>query len=551
MRISSLIVAGCVIFSLYLVIFEREALLAFAAGGAPDSETVGSSDDTAATEDDTPAVPVVVLASTAQQIDQVVLLRGRTEAMRSVEARAETSGRVISEPLRKGAFVEAGDLLCEIDPGTREVSLSEAEARLAEARAALPAARARLAEAEAALPAAEAAIVEARTRVPEAEARLAEARASVPTAEARLLEAEANVPAAEAGLAQARAGIPAAEAGVAEARARVEEARINLNAAERLSDNGFASEVRLASARAASEAAKAGLQLALSQQEGAKATVQNALSAVEGAKAAVSAAKGQVESAKAAVQSAMSGVEAASAGVISAQSGLEGARAAIETAKSSIESANAGIESAEAAVAAARKEIDNLTISAPFAGLLETDTAELGSLLQPGSLCGTVIQLSPIKLVAFVPEAQVDKVELGAMAGARLASGGREVTGEVTFLSRSADTATRTFRVEIMVENENLTIRDGQTVEIAIRAAPQTAHLVPQSALTLDDEGTMGLRVLEEDNIVGFRPVEILRDSRDGLYVSGLADTADIIVVGQEFVIAGVRVKPTFREASQ
>ena len=61
MRISSLIVAGCVIFSLYLVIFEREALLAFAAGGAPDSETVGESDDTAATEDDTPAVPVVAL----------------------------------------------------------------------------------------------------------------------------------------------------------------------------------------------------------------------------------------------------------------------------------------------------------------------------------------------------------------------------------------------------------------------------------------------------------------------------------------------------------
>ncbi|HAR53971.1 MAG TPA: efflux RND transporter periplasmic adaptor subunit, partial [Roseovarius nubinhibens] len=65
------------------------------------------------------------------------------------------------------------------------------------------------------------------------------------------------------------------------------------------------------------------------------------------------------------------------AGLKSAQSGLESAAAGIEAAR-------AGIESAQAGIAAAQKEIDRLAITAPFAGLLETDTAERGSLLQPG-----------------------------------------------------------------------------------------------------------------------------------------------------------------------
>ncbi len=641
MRFSSIVIAVLVTVTLYLLIFQREELLAFAAGDNSQEtgeETVLASAETEAPAEDSEAptgVPVVAMSSLSKEIEQIVLLRGRTEAARTVEVRAETAGSVVSDPLRKGAFVTAGDALCEIDPGTRNVSLSEAEARLAEARAALPAARASQAQAEAQLPAAEAAILEARARVPEAkanllqaeagvptaeanlaqaqasipaaeanlaqakagvptaEARLAEALASVPTAEANLAQAEASVPAAEASLAQARAGLPAAEAAVVEARARIEEAEINLEAARRLSDNGFASQTRVAGAVATSESAKAGLQSALSALEGAKASVQNALSAVEGAKASVQAAKGQVESAKAAVvsargqvesakaavesakqqiesakasvqsakgqvesakaavQSAKSGVESASAGVASALSAQESAKAAVESAKSGVESALAGIGSAETAVASAQKEIDRLTIHAPFAGLLETDTAELGSLLQNGGLCATVIQLDPIKLVAFIPETQVDKVELGAMAGARLASGGTEVIGKVAFLSRSADSTTRTFRVEIEVPNADLKIRDGQTVQIAIQADRQVAHLIPQSALTLDDEGVLGVRTVEDGNVVGFHHVEILRDAPEGVYVSGLGEEADVIIVGQEYVTEGVTVAPTFRDTSK
>ncbi len=208
------------------------------------------------------------------------------------------------------------------------------------------------------------------------------------------------------------------------------------------------------------------------------------------------------------------------------------------------------MQSAQAEVGAAQREIERLTMSAPFSGLLESDSAELGSLLQAGSLCATIIQLDPIMLVGFVPETEVSRVKMGAPAGAKLASG-EQVDGKVVFISRAADEMTRTFRVEIEVANPELSLRDGQTAEIVIASDGTTAHLLPQSALTLNDEGTLGVRTVVEGNVVRFVPIRLLRDTTNGVWLAGLPDEADVIVIGQEYVIDGVTVAPTYQEIGQ
>lgn len=229
--------------------------------------------------------------------------------------------------------------------------------------------------------------------------------------------------------------------------------------------------------------------------------------------------------------------------VASTRAAVQAAKAGVQTAMAGVQAAKAGIQAVEAALSAAQKEIERLDVKAPFGGLLETDTAELGSLLQPGGHCATIIQLDPIKLVGFVPETEVNKVTVNAPAGARLASG-REVRGQVTFLSRSADPETRTFRVEVQVPNADLAIRDGQTAEILIASEGQSAHLVPASSLTLNNDGALGVRIAQDDK-AAFVQVAILRDTIDGIWVSGLPEQADIIVVGQEYVTDGVAIKAT------
>ena len=75
--------------------------------------------------------------------------------MRAVTVAAETAGRIISTPIRAGAYVETGTVLCQIDPGTRLTAREEALAALESASARLPEAEAQLAGARAQLTAAE------------------------------------------------------------------------------------------------------------------------------------------------------------------------------------------------------------------------------------------------------------------------------------------------------------------------------------------------------------------------------------------------------------
>ena len=408
MRIFPILVAIAVSVAIFVFVFERDRYFAPDAPlQAAQGEATNAADRNAKTR---AAVGVVAVHSVARTIDNAIVLRGQTEADRQVELKAETSGQVVSKPLRKGAFVKTGQMLCELDPATRSSDLAEAEARLAESK----------------------------VRVPEAAARLEEALA------------------------------------------QLTEAMINNNAAEKLSQDGFASEVRLSSTRAA----------------------------------------------------------------------VSSAQASVEAARSGLEAARTGIQSAEAAMAAAHEEINRLVITATFDGLLESDTAELGSLLQPGDVCATVIQLDPIILVGFVPETEVKKVAIGAAARAELASGD-VAEGNVVFLSRSADQTTRTFRVEIEVPNAELTLRDGQTAEIVIASDGAMAHLLPQSALTLDDGGTLGVRIVTEQAKAKFVPVTLLRDTVNGVWLSGLADRADVIIIGQEYVTDGVMVAASYQEIGQ
>lgn len=216
--------------------------------------------------------------------------------------------------------------------------------------------------------------------------------------------------------------------------------------------------------------------------------------------------------------------------------------------------AEAALEAARAGVERAEESLADTMINAPFDGVLEEDTAELGAYLGPnsasGSHCATILQLDPIKIVGFVPELQVAKIATGALARAEL-SDGREFTGTVTFLSRSAEETTRTFRVEIEIANPDLSIRAGQTAGVGVAAEGAVAHLLPASALTLDDEGRLGVRhVVETDQgaEAAFAEVSVVRDTIDGVWLSGLPSEVKVIVVGQDFVTAGTPLEVTLRE---
>ncbi len=302
--------------------------------------------------------PVVAISPQPEQVARSVALTGRTEALRRIELRAETSGRVTASPVRQGQRVNPGDLVCRIEPGDRP---------------------------------------------------------------ARRLQAEANL----------------------------RQAQASFDSMNQLAQRGFAARNRVLESEAA-------------------------------------------------------------------------------------------VESARAALRQIDEEMGRLDVRAPSAGLVDQAPAEQGSILSAGGLCATLVDLNPIRAVGFVREGEVASLRVGAKASIVLA-GGKRVEGVVRYVAGAADAATRTFEVAAEFPNPDFSVRDGLTAEISIPLGAATGFKLPQSALTLDSAGRIGVMTVQE-GAARFAPVTILRDNAEGVWVEGLPASPKVITVGQNFVSSGAPV---------
>lgn len=181
--------------------------------------------------------------------------------------------------------------------------------------------------------------------------------------------------------------------------------------------------------------------------------------------------------------------------------------------------------------------LNRTEVKAPFSGYIES-IVKPGNFLDRGQICATIIDLDPIKFVAEVPEIQVSKVNIGQEAIIELITNQR-VNGNLTFVSKSASPKTKTFKIESEIVNSSGSIKDGITATMTIRTDPVLAHRISPSILVLDDLGRIGVKVVNSNNVVEFSEVQIIEDLEEGLWISGLPDSVQIIVQGQGFVEDG------------
>jgi multidrug efflux system membrane fusion protein len=198
-------------------------------------------------------------------------------------------------------------------------------------------------------------------------------------------------------------------------------------------------------------------------------------------------------------------------------------------------------DAAAATVRQAELGLEQMSIRAPFDGVFDRREAEIGTYLQPGQACGTMIELNPLLIVGDLPETQAAKIKVGAPASAKLTSG-ETLTGRVRYAAREADPQTRTYRVEIAAANPQMT-RSGLSADVRIGSGSGAAHLVPLSALVLDAGGRQGVRYVESGEKVAFSPVQVLEETPSGLWVVGLTGPVRVITVGQSYVAEGQKVR--------
>lgn len=203
-----------------------------------------------------------------------------------------------------------------------------------------------------------------------------------------------------------------------------------------------------------------------------------------------------------------------------------------------LQEAIAMLEAAKAELTRARLDLDYRTIRAPFAGALQSRNVEVGDFVSRGDPVATYVDNRTIIVSANLSEFDARYVSVGDTAEAALATG-ETVRGRIRYVAPVADEGTRTFVVELEVQNTDGLLRAGGTAELRIPAEKVFAHRISPSLLTLDDAGNVGVKVINDDGLVEFVVADIALSSSDGLWLTGLPETATIITVGQGYVANG------------
>jgi multidrug efflux system membrane fusion protein len=188
-------------------------------------------------------------------------------------------------------------------------------------------------------------------------------------------------------------------------------------------------------------------------------------------------------------------------------------------------------------------ELNRTEVKAPFSGFIEK-IVKPGNLLNRGETCAVIIELDPITFIAEVPEAEIQKVIKGQKVLIELVTG-QSIESTLSFVSKSATPSTRSFRVEAKIQNSNGLIRDGITGTMHITTNKILAHKISPSILVLSDDGIIGIRAVDDKDTVQFIPVNIIEDTLEGIWVTGIPNLTQIIVLGQGFVESGQDVQIT------
>ncbi|GLR63329.1 efflux RND transporter periplasmic adaptor subunit [Marinospirillum insulare] len=203
----------------------------------------------------------------------------------------------------------------------------------------------------------------------------------------------------------------------------------------------------------------------------------------------------------------------------------------------------------EADLKAAELDLANTLPQAPFSGLLEKRHVELGEWVQTGKALFTLLNINQLKAVAQLPQQKVARIQEGQQVSLELLDG-RKLLGEISLIGSLADHSTRTFQLEALVDNPKQLRLAGASVTLNIHRASIYAHHLSLASLSLDKQGRLGVKHVNQQQEVVFTPVELLSSDTNGAWLGGLPEKIQLITLGGGFVDAGTSVIPVLQESN-
>ncbi len=205
---------------------------------------------------------------------------------------------------------------------------------------------------------------------------------------------------------------------------------------------------------------------------------------------------------------------------------------------------DASVKTIEARIKRLEEQIDFTSISSPQRGWVEKLDIEEGEFVDTNRPFGKLIGLQSIVLDMPIPQTNIGSVKVNDKVEVDFGSLGKRI-GIVKEVSMTANSSTRTFNVEVYLDNTNDILRAGMSAEASIITEKVNAFKVSPAHLNVDENGQLSVKVAV-DNIVQTIPVKLLRTTGNYAFISGLKNGDILLTSGQAFLSDGEFVSFSF-----
>lgn len=191
------------------------------------------------------------------------------------------------------------------------------------------------------------------------------------------------------------------------------------------------------------------------------------------------------------------------------------------------------------------KNLSDTRLYSPISGVLLKKMAETGEIVGVGNPLFVISDISRVKVNAFIPETELNRVKLGDEAKVYISSLDKTFSGKVMEIGSAAEATSRAFSVKVNLENPGLQIRPGMIAEVLLdRKITNQMLTVPAEAILHDTDNQTYVFVVDgSKKTANKRNVTIGRLVNNQIEItSGITDGELIVTGGQQKLSDGMSI---------
>ena len=188
---------------------------------------------------------------------------------------------------------------------------------------------------------------------------------------------------------------------------------------------------------------------------------------------------------------------------------------------------------------------ENATLVSPINGVITARNYDAGDMYAMSAPIYTVEQIVPVKLLVGISETDYTKVKKGDNVEITAdALPGQTFNGKVKKIYPTVDPATRTFTVEVVIDNNNSALRPGMFARAKVNFGVNNSVVIPDVAVVKQQgSGERFVYVLNEDGTVTYQKVLLgRRMGTEYEVLEGISDGAKVVTGGQIRLKDGIKV---------